>query len=297
MRQIALVLACVLLLTACRQQIPASSEIHLDVAVTGLQVGEAQISVRARDKNGATIDNPGAIVLRGDMDHAGMAPVFAEARAALDGVFTLPFEWTMAGAWILEAKLSLDSGEEVVETFHYEILAQAADNEMSELERAGGEPSAMEVSGHSMALGESSAAYMRIQNNGAADATITAARSDAAQLVEFHRSVVADDIARMEKIERLVIPAGEALELRPGDLHIMLRGLKSDLKPGTSISLQLELASGATLPMTIPITNMLMDDDQGPTALGDLVFSKLWARPASAGGTHENQTHEPAHSH
>lgn len=285
LRQISCLFAFVLLLTACRQQSPSSSELSLDVSVDGLLVGPSQISVSVRDKNGAPVEKPGALALRGDMDHAGMAPVFAEAKEAINGVFTLPFEWTMAGAWILEAKLTLDSGEGLTESFRYEILSQAGDHEMPNMD-------------HSNAMGEASAVYMQIENNGAAALVIAAAKSSAAHLVEFHRSVVENDIARMEKIETLVIPAGGRLELRPGDLHIMLRQLKTDLKTGSSIGLHLELASGEIIQLSIPILDMLMAEDRDSTVVGDLIFSKLWARPASAGGAHDHAMtpNEPASS-
>ena len=273
LRQIVCVLTFALLLTACRQQSPSSSDISLDVSVNGLLVGQSQIIVSVRDKNGNSIENPGAIELRGDMDHAGMAPVFAESSEAINGVFTLPFEWTMAGAWILEANLTLGSGERVTGSFRYEVLSQAGDHR------------AMEGTGHSNANGESSAVYMQIDNSGASAVAIAAANTAAAHQVEFHRTVVDDDIARMEKVETLVIPAGERLELRPGGLHIMLRQLKIDLKPGSSIGLHLELASGEMIQLSIPVLNILMDEDQASTAVGDLVFSKLWARPANAGAT------------
>ena len=263
LRQISCLLIFVLLLTACRQQGLSSSDISLDISINGLHVGQSKISVSVRDKNGDSIENPGAIVLRGDMDHAGMAPVFAESSEAINGVFTLPFEWTMAGSWILEANLTLDSGEQVTESYRYEILSPAADHEMPSMDHAGRESHRMEDAEHSVANGESSAVYMQIENSGASAVVIAAANSAAAHQVEFHRSVLEDDIARMEKVESLVIPAGEMLELRPGGLHIMLRQLKTDLKPGSSIDLHLELASGEMIQLSIPILNMLMDEDHG----------------------------------
>ncbi len=287
LRQIGCILIVVLLLTACRQQSLSSSDISLDVSVNGLLVGQSQISVSVRDKNGNSIENPGAIELRGDMDHAGMAPAFAESSEAINGVFTLPFEWTMAGTWILEANLTLDSGERVTESFRYEVLSQAGDRESSNMDHSGGDHRAMEGAVHSNANGESSAVYMQIDNSGASAVAIAAANTAAAHQVEFHRSVIVDDIASMEAVETLVIPAGERLELRPGGLHIMLRQLKTDLKLGSSINLQLELTTGEMIQLSIPILNMLMDEDPGATAVGDLVFSKLWARPANASATGE----------
>lgn len=283
LRQIGCVLILFLFLAACRQQRQSSSDYSLSVAVVGKQVGPSQITVSVHDAHGNTLENPGAIALRGDMDHAGMAPVFAESREVIDGAFTVPFQWTMAGAWILEATLTLESGQQVSQRFRYEILPRAGEREMPNTDHSGRESQQEQDAEHSAASGESSAVYMLIENRGASAVAIAAAETSAAHQVEFHRSVVENDVARMEKVETLVVPAGDSLELRPGGLHIMLRQLKTDLQPGASIGLRLELASGESIPLSIPILNMHMDDDTAPVGAGDLAFSKLWARPASAG--------------
>ena len=290
LRQILCVLHFVLLLTACRQKQVSSRDITLDISVNGILVGESNIIVSVRDKDGNSIENPGALALRGDMEHAGMAPVFAEASDATNGVFTLPFEWTMAGTWILEASLTLDSGEVVTDTFRYEILSQAGDQNSSDMDHSSGDTRTMEGAGHSDMGGESSAVYLQIANMGRSAVIISSASSTVAQQVEFHRTVLENEIARMEPVESLVIPAGATLELHPGGLHIMLRQLRTDLKPGSSLDLHLVLATGEMIQLSIPIMNMLMDEDAAPTTVGDLVFSKLWARPANAGATGETVT-------
>ena len=295
LRQILCVLHFVLLLTACRQQRMSSSDITLDVAVNGMLVGESHIIVSVRDKDGNSFKSPGALTLRGDMEHAGMAPVFSESSEAIKGVFTLPFAWTMAGTWILEASLILDSGEIVTDTFRYEILSQAGDQNRSDVDHSRGDARAMEGAGHSDIGGESSAVYLQIANKGRSAVTISGASTTVAQQVEFHRTVVENEIARMEPLESLVIPAGETLELRPGSLHIMLRQLRMDLKLGSSLDLHLVLATGEMIKLSIPILNMLMDEDVAPTTAGDLLFSKLWARPANAGVTGDTVT-EPVDS-
>lgn len=277
LRQILCALALLMLLAACRRQSRSSSDLRLEVSVKSLLVGETQVIARLRDQNGQAVDKPGRLSLRGDMDHAGMAPVFAEASAAVNGVFTLPFEWTMAGSWILEAQLNMPSGDGLTETFRYEILSSAAAEEEEDKPKM--EHSAM----HDSAMGESSAVYMQIENRGATDIIIAAASASAAHAVEFHRSLVAGDIARMDPVESLVIPAGGKLELRPGGLHMMLLQVTSDLTSGASIALDLDLASGGTLQLSVPVMNMAMPEDHAPIVLGDLVFSQLWARTASAG--------------
>lgn len=53
-----------------------------------------------------------ALSARGDMSHAGMAPVLSEGVEGDPGVYRVPWEWTMAGDWQIEFTLrSADGGE------------------------------------------------------------------------------------------------------------------------------------------------------------------------------------------
>ncbi len=267
--RVVIILALILIAAGCRQQQLSSSDVKLDVSASDLRVGETTLLVHVHDKDGNSIEKPGSITVRADMNHAGMLPVFAEAENSLNGVFTLPFEWTMAGGWIVEASLTLESGEIVTQTFDYEILNEDRNDSMTSMD-------------HSERQGESSAIYLQIENRGSADITIRSAFTSAANLVEFHQTIVENDIARMEPVDALIIPAGESLSLRQGGMHIMLQQLTADLIPGTNISLHLRAESGEVFAVEVPIMDMLMNDDSPSIGHGDLVFSQLWARPASA---------------
>ena len=80
----------------------------------------------------------------------------------------------------------------------------------------------------------SSAAYLKITNNGISDDQLIAARAAIAQRVEIHSMETDDEVIRMRAINGgLFIAAGDSLKLAPGGLHIMLMGLNTDLAPGT----------------------------------------------------------------
>ena len=273
LRFFALLLALVLL-AACRQQQPTADNIQLALTVTDMNVGETTLLVEVSDSAGKRLPDPGTLTVRGNMDHAGMAPVLAESRTANDGVFALPFEWTMAGGWSVEAALTLADGTVAAQVFRYEILAEAgahADHKMD-----------MDHGAMNMA-DETSAAYMRISNRGESDITLASAMSAAAKDIRFHETLVENDMARMQALDSLLIPAGATLELRPGKKHIMLQGLKADLKPDTSFQLQLVDSGGATYDLEVAVMNMLMPAAEASQQIGDLVFSDVWARPAQAG--------------
>lgn len=73
-------------------------------------VGRFMVSFRITDADGNPLDGA-AVTAKGDMSHAGMAPVLATAAAAGDGVYVIPaFEWTMAGDWSLNVEAELADG-------------------------------------------------------------------------------------------------------------------------------------------------------------------------------------------
>ncbi len=86
-----------------------------------------------------------------------------------------------------------------------------------------------------------SAAYMMLKNSGnEADALVKAAGT-VSDAVEIHEMVMENEVMKMRPVsgQRLEIPAGGAVELKPGGYHIMLIGLKQQLKPGDKIDLTL----------------------------------------------------------
>lgn len=263
-----LLLVFIIALAGCRQQRLSSADIQLEMSASDQRVGETMLVVRVSDREGNALSNPGVLTLRGDMDHAGMAPVLAVAESAVDGVFSLPFEWTMGGGWMVEARLTLPNGDVALETFEFEILSEATEADMD----------------HSAMPGESSAVYLRIRNRGDSDVTIVSASSAAAAELAFHRTAVEDDMARMEALDSLRIPAGETVDLAPGGTHIMLTGLTADLPPQSVLALRLERDTGEVYDLDFSVMNMLMSELDDAIAIGDLVFSNRWARPARAGG-------------
>ena len=179
----------------------------------------------------------------------------------------------MGGDWTVEARLTLPNGDVAVESFEFAILSEAADADTMDMD-------------HSALPGESSAAYLRIRNRGESDITLVSASTTAAAEVAFHRTVVEGDKMRMEALDDLRIAVGETVVLAPGGLHIMLSGLSGDLTPETTLTLRLEEESGAIYELEIPVMNMLMSELDDAVAIGDLVFSQRWARPAQAGRKH-----------
>lgn len=102
--------------------------------------------------------------------------------------------------------------------------------------------------------GSSAAAYMRIYNLGDDD-RIDAVESGVAGRTALHVSEVdAEGVSRMRSLPSgLSLPAGGAVDLAPGGLHIMLLGIDSPPEPGTNVDLALHLASGDTVHLQVPV--------------------------------------------
>ena len=74
------------------------------------------------------------------------------------------------------------------------------------------------------------AGYLSIHNSTDQDRVLTFVKSMQFNTVEIHRTVITDGVARMRRQDELMIPAGESLELKPGDYHLMLIGPKTTFK-------------------------------------------------------------------
>lgn len=101
-----------------------------------------------------------------------------------------------------------------------------------------------------------SAAFFVIKNNSDKDIAITSANSDIAEKNELHTHIKENQMLKMMKIEKLVVPAKSSLELKSGGEHVMLMGLKKELKAGDEINLELSFSDGDKKNIKVPIKNL-----------------------------------------
>ena len=97
------------------------------------------------------------------------------------------------------------------------------------------------------------AAFMTLENTGAAADRLIAAESPAAANVELHTHIVEGDIMRMRAVEQIDLPAGETIQLQPGGFHVMLIGLAAPLEMGKSFPLTLRFAEAGTTTVEVPV--------------------------------------------
>lgn len=118
----------VLFVAGCdRRSETNSGDVQVDVEVSPqpLEVGPAQVTVMLRDANDKPIENA-AVEVEGNMSHAGMVPVIAEATGGDDGHYvTQDFEFTMSGDWFVIVRATLPDGQTAEQTFDLQSVAGA----------------------------------------------------------------------------------------------------------------------------------------------------------------------------
>ena len=113
------------------------------------------------------------------------------------------------------------------------------------------------------------AAYMVIENPASAADFLVGGSSDVAKAVEVHETVAipagsaapmassgtgtGGSMMGMQKMDRLEIPAGGSVELKPGSYHIMLIGLTRELKAGERIDITLKFEKAGDVKVTAEV--------------------------------------------
>ncbi len=101
--------------------------------------------------------------------------------------------------------------------------------------------------------GDRGAAYMTINNTGSGDDALIGASSDVAGATEVHESVMDGDQATMRQVDRVEIPGGATLELKPGSYHVMFIGLKEPLTVGETIAVELKFEKAGTITVEVEV--------------------------------------------
>jgi periplasmic copper chaperone A len=77
------------------------------------------------------------------------------------------------------------------------------------------------------------AAYMTVTST--EEAKIVGARTPVAKKAEIHASMVMGGVNHMHAVDRVPLPAGQPVELKPGGYHVMLMDLNRHMVAGDSV--------------------------------------------------------------
>jgi copper(I)-binding protein len=97
------------------------------------------------------------------------------------------------------------------------------------------------------------AVYLTVRNSTAKPLTIIGVESPLATHAMIHETQTHGGQSQMRPHEQLVVPAGQAVQLTPGGLHIMLHGMKQSTAVGQTVPLVLLLADGSKVPVAAPV--------------------------------------------
>ncbi|MFY9182851.1 MAG: copper chaperone PCu(A)C [Limnohabitans sp.] len=80
-------------------------------------------------------------------------------------------------------------------------------------------------------------AFMQLLS--AQDAQLISAQSPVAGVVEVHEMRMDGGVMKMRAVPKLALPAGKAVDLKPGSYHVMLMDLKGQVKDGDTVPVTL----------------------------------------------------------
>ena len=282
--RMALFFVSILLITACGAQNNGAATNKTQVKLSAPPAG-GQLAVAVTDAGGAPITDA-TVSLEGNMNHAGMAPVMTDgvaddADGAADGVYHLPFEFTMNGDWIITVSVKLADG--ATETHDIDLTVTGDDVQIHQAAGAdsaeAGDMAAGDMAADDMAMDhdmdmadqgpihvtdawvraslpmtDNTALYFTLHNTTDETVRLTSVSVDGLT-AEMHESIMENGVARMEaRPDGFEIPPGEHLMLAEGGKHVMLMGIKEPLAAGTEIEVTLEFEGADPVTFMAPVS-------------------------------------------
>jgi hypothetical protein len=138
-----LLLLALLAMNACGQQSAPTAaatglQIELAVEPEPPTVGDSTLIVTLTDASGSPVSGA-SVRIEGNMDHAGMEPASGESSGDTNGVYRVPFRWTMGGGWIVTVTAALPVSGQATETFEMFVEAVSSGSVIHQTEEAGGD--------------------------------------------------------------------------------------------------------------------------------------------------------------
>ena len=110
-------------------------------------------------------------------------------------------------------------------------------------------------------------AFMQLKS--ANDAALVGAASPVAKIVEIHQMKMDGGVMKMSAVDRLPLPAGKPVDLKPGGYHVMLMDLTQQLKEGQNVPVTLTIEDKAGKKTTVEVTAVVKPLAPGAPAAKD----------------------------
>lgn len=98
----------------------------------------------------------------------------------------------------------------------------------------------------------SSGAYLELTSP--RDASLVGVSTPIAEDADLHEMRIEGGVMKMRTVPSLQLPAGKTVSLKPGSYHIMLNGLKRQLKPGDTVPLTLKVVGADNKSQTLVVS-------------------------------------------
>jgi len=98
---------------------------------------------------------------------------------------------------------------------------------------------------------KSTGAFMRVQSS--TPARLVGVSSPVAASVQLHAMQMQGDMMQMRQVDGIDLPAGQGVNLANGSYHIMLVGLKRQLKEGEAVEITLQIKGKDRKPESLTV--------------------------------------------
>ena len=97
--------------------------------------------------------------------------------------------------------------------------------------------------------------FMKIENKGGVDLLVSAS-SPVAGEVQLHEMAMEGNVMKMRQVKDIPVPAGGAVELKPGGMHLMFMNIKAPLTAGETVPVKLKFAKAGEVEVKMPVNAM-----------------------------------------
>jgi copper(I)-binding protein len=94
--------------------------------------------------------------------------------------------------------------------------------------------------------------FLTLKDSGAPDRLMSASTPVAA-MAELHETTNDNGVMRMRPVDELSLMTGQSIVLKPGGYHIMLMGLKQQLKDGETFPVTLSFEKAGSMTATVRV--------------------------------------------
>jgi copper(I)-binding protein len=100
------------------------------------------------------------------------------------------------------------------------------------------------------------AIYVPLLNTGKEQDKLTGASSDIAENVMIHENINDNGIKKMRMLDSVVLEPNKPVSLRPGGIHLMVTGLKRQLKESETFPLTLQFEKAGAAKVDVMVENV-----------------------------------------